>query len=132
MLIDTCIWIWWAEGSGKLDTWQKTALENAILANGFAISSISCWEVALKARKGDLALSADIDSWIRTALALPGLYCINLDPNVLVESTRLPDRFHKDPADRMIAATSRIWDLPLLTTDGRILAYGDYVRLVEP
>jgi PIN domain nuclease of toxin-antitoxin system len=46
-----------------------------------------------------------------------------------VESTQLPGGFHRDPADQIIVATARIYDLPLLTADGRILGY-PHIRLV--
>ncbi len=35
----------------------------------------------------------------------------------------LPDTFHTDPADRIIAATARIHDLTVLTADRKILDY---------
>jgi PIN domain nuclease of toxin-antitoxin system len=43
-----------------------------------------------------------------------------LSPEVALELTRLPARFHRDPADQLIAATARVHDLVLLTADERI------------
>jgi PIN domain nuclease of toxin-antitoxin system len=40
-----------------------------------------------------------------------------------VESTRLPQPFHRDPANQLIVATARLLDLPLLTVDARLTAY---------
>jgi PIN domain nuclease of toxin-antitoxin system len=37
-------------------------------------------------------------------------------------ATRLAD-IHKDPADRLIVATARIYDLTILTSDHKILDY---------
>ena len=35
--------------------------------------------------------------------------------------------FHRDPADQIIVATARLYDIPLLTADSHILQY-PYVR----
>jgi PIN domain nuclease of toxin-antitoxin system len=43
---------------------------------------------------------------------------------VMVESTQLKG-FHKDPADQIIVATSRVLGVPLLTSDRRILDFPD-------
>jgi PIN domain nuclease of toxin-antitoxin system len=36
---------------------------------------------------------------------------------IAIESEQLPDAFPRDPADRPIAATARVYDLTLLTAD---------------
>lgn len=40
-----------------------------------------------------------------------------------MEAYRLPGKFHKDPADRLLVATARVHDLTFVTADERILAY---------
>jgi len=47
---------------------------------------------------------------------------LGVDPMKAVESTWLAD-FHRDPADQIISATSRILGLPLMTADRRLLGY---------
>ena len=39
------------------------------------------------------------------------------------EAFSLPEPIHRDPADRIIIATARVYDLDVVTTDARILAY---------
>jgi PIN domain nuclease of toxin-antitoxin system len=48
----------------------------------------------------------------------------DLSPEIAVESTQLKG-FHKDPADQIIVATSRVLGVPLLTSDRRILDFPD-------
>jgi PIN domain nuclease of toxin-antitoxin system len=48
---------------------------------------------------------------------------IELTPRIAIESTKLPGTFHRDPADQIIVATARVYDIPLLTADSRILQY---------
>lgn len=57
------------------------------------------------------------------ALAYPGIRLLPLTPAIVVEFTRLPQPFHKDPADQMIVATARIHRCPLATADDKILDY---------
>jgi PIN domain nuclease of toxin-antitoxin system len=66
-------------------------------------------------------------AWYRSCV--PGLRLLDLTPAIVVESTRLPQPFHKDPADQIIVATARIHDCPLATADDKILNYG-HVRTV--
>jgi PIN domain nuclease of toxin-antitoxin system len=52
-------------------------------------------------------------------------------PSILLESTRLPEAFHPDPADRIIVATARSYGATLLTQDRKILDY-PHVRTAGP
>ena len=58
-----------------------------------------------------------------SALAYPGIQLIELTPQIAIESTKLPGNFHRDPADQIIVATARVFDIPLMTVDGKILNY---------
>jgi PIN domain nuclease of toxin-antitoxin system len=63
------------------------------------------------------------ETWLDLALSYPGIELIPLDPLIVVDAYRLPEPFHKDPADRLIVATARILNAPLLTADSKILGY---------
>ncbi len=47
-----------------------------------------------------------------------------LSPEILVHSTALPAKPHKDPMDRVLMATARLHEMILVTSDRLILAYG--------
>ena len=64
-----------------------------------------------------------IDESLEQALAYPRLKVVPLSPAVAVESTRLPEPFHKDPADQIIVATALVHHCPLVTSDKKLLAY---------
>ena len=122
ILLDTHIWIWWVAQDPAL----PEAVRQLILEHqpaGMGISIISCWEVAKKVEVGKLVLDRDVVAWLDAALVYPGIGVIALTPEIVVESTRLPGSFHRDPADQMIVATARVLGIPLLTNDGRIRAY---------
>lgn len=57
------------------------------------------------------------------ALRLPGIQLIDLTPRIAIASTQLPGRFHRDPADQILVATARIYDVELATSDYKIQQY---------
>jgi len=75
--------------------------------------------------EGSDQLVADepIDVWLAEALADPGPIIEPLSTEVAIQSCDLPDRLHRDPADRMIVATARVTNAVLMTRDRRILDY---------
>ena len=127
MVLDTHIWIWWVSGSNQLHPKHMAAINNAGL---LYINTISCWEVAKLVELNRLVLSIDVLNWLQIALTYPKVQLIPLTPEIIVESTRLPGTFHKDPADQLIVATARILNCPVLTVDAKILNY-PYVEVVE-
>ncbi len=72
---------------------------------------------------GKLTLTIDVDTWIKTVTEIEQIVFVPLDNKILIESTRLPDGFHKDPADRMIVALARVTSSPLITANEKILKY---------
>ena len=91
--------------------------------SGLEVSAISCWEVAKLVQYGRLELACPLEEWMEQALAYSGVHLLELTPRIATESTKLPGSFHRDPADQIIVATARIYDIPLLTVDSRILQY---------
>jgi PIN domain nuclease of toxin-antitoxin system len=125
--VDTHIWVWWMSQPDRLAAHQRQLLERG--ANqALGVSVISCWEVAKLVEYGRLKLDRPVGLWIERALAEPGVFLLHLDPQIVVESTRLPQPFHRDPADQLLVATARVFDCPFLTEDSKIISY-PHVRL---
>jgi len=122
IVLDTHIWVWWVHGDPRLSQAHASLLEQHE-PTGLGVSAISCWEVAKLAEKGRLKLPRPIDEWMRLALGYPGLTLLPLEPEIAIESTRLPGSFQNDPADQIIVATARIHRCPIVTVDDRISAY---------
>jgi len=74
--------------------------------------------------KGRLKLDRDVGLWVEQALALPKVEMLALTVQIAVTSVRLPTVFHSDPADRMIVATARQYNVPVVTKDERIQQSG--------
>lgn len=91
--------------------------ELLLASNRWSISGIVLWEMAKLVQLGRLDVDLDDGEVIRT---LSRLHVWPLDLTVARASTRLD--FTSDPADELIAATSIVHDVPLLTRDHSILS----------
>lgn len=124
IVLDTHALIWVVNDDPRLGSAARATIDDAVRTDFALVSAITVWEIALLAEKGRLHLGREVGSWIKTALALPGIRLAPVEPEIAVDSVRLPGSFHADPADRLIVATARHWSAPLLTADDAILAYG--------
>jgi PIN domain nuclease of toxin-antitoxin system len=118
ILLDTHVWIWFCLEEKK--AFSKKGLTLIQQGGQKWISAISCWELAKLSEKGRIGFSIPVFTWIRRSLNEYGINVADLSPEISVESTQLKG-FHKDPADQIIVATSRVLAMPLLTSDRRIL-----------
>jgi PIN domain nuclease of toxin-antitoxin system len=134
LLLDTHIWLWYAEGNAaQLTAAGVKKLDQARQAGGLRISPISVWEIGVQHAKGRIQLSAPLRDWVRDALAPVGVTLLPLDAESAAESTLLPGELHGDPADRFLVAAARTGGLILATRDKAIIAYGNagHVRVLE-
>lgn len=123
LLLDTHVLVWSIENSPKLGRAIKGILNEAARQRRISISAITPWEIALLVSKNRLELYRDVLEWMRDALAMPGVSLVPLEPEIAVESTRLPWEIHPDPADRILVATARRLGATLVTADGALLEF---------
>ena len=120
ILLDTHAWVWWAASSAHL---SKKAAKTISSANTVFISVISCWEVAMLVAKNRLVLDRDVEVWLDSALKMPGVELVPLTPRIAVQSTRLGQDFHGDPADRILVSTAMEYGCPIISKDEKILSF---------
>ena len=95
---------------------EVTSKEQKLLAGQeWSISAIVIWEIAKLAQLGRIEIDLD-DSDVTRILSRIHTWPITLD---ICREIRSLD-FHSDPADEIIAATSVVHRVPLITRDGRI------------
>jgi len=128
-VLDTQVWVWWTNDPDLIPPQLRGYLE-VNEKHGLGVSVISCLEVARLAVAGRLVLPVAVEEWVTTALGYPHVALLDLTPAIAVASTRLPEPFHRDPADRIVVATAMALDASLATTDGKIRAY-PHVRTVS-
>jgi PIN domain nuclease of toxin-antitoxin system len=124
ILLDTHYWIWLQAGAwDELSRSERKAIEQGASTGRLLLSIISVWELGLLEAKGRVHLDRPCEQWVREALATPGLSVAPLTPEIALASSRLPEPFHGDPADRIIVATARNLGVQLATRDTKILEY---------
>jgi len=122
LLLDTCAIIFIAENQ-RIDPAARQQVRAASLAGGVFVSPISAWEIGMLAAKGQLVFLLHPNAWFRSFISNPGVRLAPLTPETAIESSFLPPPIHNDPADRLLIATARVLQMPIVTRDRRILDY---------
>ncbi len=129
IVLDTHVLLWWVTASAELPEKALGYIRRAKSKKAIHVSSISIWEIAMLVKSGRLVLSVPLAEWIRLVEELPFVRFIPVDNAIAEHSVNLPGDFHKDPADRIIVATSRILNMPVVTKDEKIVHY-PHVRTI--
>ena len=119
-LLDTSAWLRSALFTQTLPVEIQRLLDDSDAIFGLSIYSL--WEAAKKHQKGKLPLPMDLAHWLKAAVP-HNVQLLPLTPEIIVESTRLPDFPVNDPGDELIVATARAHKLTLLTTDTKLKSY---------
>ena len=119
-MLDTHAWVWWISGDPRLAVREREVLDNLSPSERPVLADISLWEVATLVERGRLELDMDLERWLAIASAPATVELARVTPAVAAEVARLPERFHRDPADRLIVATARVRKLSVLTRDRKI------------
>jgi len=94
------------------------------LNNEIIVSAASLYEISLKVRKGKLPAAVEFESdLVENIEGRLGYSILSLEPEVMVRAARFDDS-HADPFDRMIAAHAIHHNLPVLSTDAKLDAFG--------
>jgi PIN domain nuclease of toxin-antitoxin system len=133
LLLDTCAVIWIALDQPVKPEARAAMRAASMIGQNVSVSPISAWELGLLNAKGRLPAAQLPATLFAAVLATPGVRVEALTPRVLIDSSFLPGKLHRDPADRILIATARALDLMLVTRDEAILAYADlgHVRALE-
>lgn len=129
VLIDTHYVLWAAINSKRMEAWARKLI--ADLDNEILVSAASVYEISLKVRIGKLPeavqFESDLIPNIENGL---GYKLLPLEPESMMRAARF-EIGHADPFDRMIAAQCIQNNLPLLSVDSRLEAFG-VRRLKKP
>ena len=129
VLIDTHYVLWAAINSKRMEAWARRVI--ADLENEILVSAASVYEISLKVRLGKLpeavAFESDLIANIESRL---GYTLLPLEPESMMRAARF-EQAHADPFDRMIAAQAIQNNLPVLSTDPKLDAFG-VRRLQKP
>ena len=126
LLLDTHIFIWWADQPEKLLNAVLSALEDE--ANELLLSVASVWEMQIKIQLGKLKLRLPLKALVKNQQETNDL---TVSPVTLTHVLAVGDLpfHHKDPFDRLLIAQSIQEDLTLVTADSQFSAYS--VKLLQ-
>ncbi len=113
VVLDTSALIYWTLDPNRL---SKPAQKALAQTTRFVISSISIWEIGLKASKGHLTLPLSIKDYAGQLQQVQGVEILPVDMETWLANLAL-NWPHRDPADRTIVATAILLNAPLLTSD---------------
>jgi PIN domain nuclease of toxin-antitoxin system len=128
VLLDTHVLLWASEEPERLGKKARALLLDE--AQELHVSSVTTLEIARLASLKQVILSSPAVAWCERARRAIGAIAQPIDDAIAAEAYALPGAFHADPADRILAATSRLLGFRLLTADTRILAYSG-VRSID-
>jgi PIN domain nuclease of toxin-antitoxin system len=117
-LLDTHIWLWAAIDASRISPQVSKVLSDP--TNELWLSSVSVWELIVLSRKGRFKTSPDIRTWVARTIAELHLAeaPLTVDVTLALASIRF---VHEDPADQLLAATAKAFDLTLVTADKNLI-----------
>jgi PIN domain nuclease of toxin-antitoxin system len=121
ILLDTCAIVWDALEKGQLSEKALTAIDKADEFNALIISDISVWEIAMLIKKERIKINTTASNFINLYLQTRNIAVIQISPEIAELSVNLGAEINKDPADRIISATSIIQNAQLITADKNLI-----------
>jgi PIN domain nuclease of toxin-antitoxin system len=126
LLLDTHLLLWTIAESRRLSAAARALIGET--ENELTFSSVSLWEVAIKAGRGRRNFRIDVSSLRRSLfdndyaeLPVTGAHAVALGS--------LPP-IHRDPFDRMLVAQAIAEGMTLVTSDSAVAKYPGPIRLV--
>lgn len=117
ILLDTCAIIHASLAPEKLGAEAATKIAYGLKRKSLACCDISLWEIAMLISRGRLKPDADGAFFIQQIVVGYSLTVLPITPDIAMLSSDDMLFLHKDPCDRIIAATALYHTLPLITSD---------------
>ncbi len=122
IVLDTHIWIWFI--NQEFERFPSHWREIIETAEVVGISPVSCYEVALAQQRGRLELPCVVESWLHDALEPSGITLLQITAEIAYKAVVLSP-VHKGPFDRLIIATTLIYQAKLASIDGLFSQYSE-------
>lgn len=127
-LLDTHIWLWAERGSPELAPRVVNLLADP--RHELWLAPISAWELILLVEKGRITLDRPTEAWIKTYSGGNRYRAADMNFGVITAACSIV-LAHADPADRLLAATARHYELTLVTADTHLLRGKGFERLAN-
>jgi PIN domain nuclease of toxin-antitoxin system len=119
IVLDTHVVVWLLSDSALLSGKARdTILQARIDREALGYSVVTIYEISYAARRNRLPLASSVGEFV--AAIESKLVGIQLTSDIAQCAAALPEPFHGDPMDRIIAATAIAQDCMLITCDERM------------
>jgi len=118
LLLDTHIWIWSYLEPHKLSSDVAREISNP--EHERYLSAVSIWEMITLLDKKRIQIKQDFGEWFERSRDDLDLFELPLDWQI-AQQLRFTMLDHRDPADRFLVATAKVYDLTLVTADERLV-----------
>jgi PIN domain nuclease of toxin-antitoxin system len=123
LLLDTHALSWYIEGDSRLTPLAATLIQDR--SNAILISPASYWEIAIKISIGKWRLNRPYEEFLDIGLSQYGFQVLPILPEHTARLLTLPfPPGHKDPFDRLIVAQALVEQVPIVSADSPLDAYG--------
>ena len=116
LIIDTHILIWDQLDPKRVSKKARKALDLAEKNHKIILCEISLWEISILMKKGRLVMDMSYLEFIEEVLQTKNYHLQGMNAEIAFLGSEI-DKDTKDPADRIIAATSIVLGLPLISAD---------------
>jgi PIN domain nuclease of toxin-antitoxin system len=121
LLLDTHAFLWFVLGDPRL---VPTALDQIRdPAQVKLVSPASYWEIAIKISLGKYTLNEPYESFMQRGIFGNNFSVLPIEPKHTAALTTLPFH-HRDPFDRLLVAQALVEQVPILSVDAALDAYG--------
>jgi PIN domain nuclease of toxin-antitoxin system len=120
-LLDTHTILWAGQSRERLSPRVLAILSDE--SYGLLVSAASAWEIATKVRLGKFPEARALEERFSESMNLAGFTLTTISVEDALRAGRLAGS-HKDPFDRMIAAQALTLDVPVISIDTKLDAFG--------
>ena len=121
VLLDTHALLWAVLAPGSLS--RRGAAIVADEKNQILVSAASAWEIAAKVRLGKLPGAEVLEREFLAVMEEAGYTLLPIEAAAALRAGRLVAE-HRDPFDRVLAAQALEEDMPILSADAQLDAFG--------
>ena len=121
LLLDTCAILHFSLNPERLS--QEALYRITDPAVEIWCSPVSIGEIACLQDRGRIVITGHWKTWCRALLQTNGWTMLPITQEIMEEAYSLQEPVHRDPADRLLIASTRVHRMTLVTTDQLILDY---------
>jgi len=129
VVADTHIIIWNALSPKKLSKKARLQFDDANESDGIIFCDISLWEISMLIEKKRLVIDVPFLEFIDLIKVTTNYNFKPILPEIADISAQLSSIINSDPADRLLAATSLYFNVPLITADKNLIQ-SNYINTI--